>query len=198
MTRLLTLAVVLAGAPAFAQPRTELSLLAGYTSSAEIDQKARGIEQLELESGFWTWSVTAGRLFSPRLGVELSFAQQGAAITIGTGAASADLFDVKLQQLHANVVYAFAKEGARFAPFAFAGLGAAFLDARDLDRETKFAWDVGAGLKWFPGRTFGARVQIRYNPTQLGDESSDFCDPFGFCQGSFQQFELVAGGSIRF
>lgn len=198
MKRLLPLAIVALALPASAQSHTELSLLAGFTSSDDIEQKARGIETLELSSGFTTWSVTAARFFSPRIGVEVSFAEQDAAITIGTAAGTAELFDVTAQQLHGNFVYAFAKEEARFVPFAFAGLGLTFLDARELPGETKFSWDVGAGLKWFPGRTFGARLQARYNPTRLADESSEFCDPFGFCQGSFQQFEVTGGVSIRF
>jgi opacity protein-like surface antigen len=194
----LTLALALVASPAFAQQHTELSLLAGWTSSSDIEQKARGIEGLELESGFTTWVFTAGRFFSPRLGVEVSFAEQDTEIVIATSAGSADLFDVTLQQVHANFVYAFAREGGTLTPFVFAGLGAAFLDASETDAETKFAWGLGAGLKWFPGSTFGARVQARYVPTRLDDAASDICDPFGFCQGSFQQFELTGGISIRF
>lgn len=198
MRRLLGWALVAFAVPASAQARTELSLMAGFTSSDDIDQKARGIQTLELSSGFTTWAVTAARFLSPRVGVELAFAQQDAAISIGTAAGSAELFDVTLQQLHGNLVYAFAGDEARFVPFALAGLGATFLDARELPGETKFSWDVGAGLKWRPGRTFGARLQARYAPTRLGDEGSDFCDPFGFCQASFRQFEVTGGVSIRF
>lgn len=198
MRRLLAFALVALAVPASAQSHNELSFLAGFTSSDDIEQKARGIETLELSSGFTTWSVTAARFFSPRVGVEVSFAEQDAAITIGTAAGTAELFDVTAQQLHANFVYAFAGQGGQLTPFVFAGLGAAFLDARELDGETKLAWDLGAGLKWFPGSSFGARLQARYVPTQLNDAASDICDPFGFCQGSFQQFELTGGVSIRF
>jgi len=35
-------------------------------------------------------------------------------------------------------------------------------------------------------------------PTMLNDESSDFCDPFGFCQGSLNQFEMTGGLVLRF
>jgi len=198
MKPLLALALLTAAAPALAQSRNELAVQVGFTSSSEIDQRTPGIQTLELESGFATWSFTAGRFFSSRFGVEVSFADQDASIVIGTSAGSAELFDVTLQQLHANAVYAFSKDGRRLTPFVFAGLGAAFLDASELDGETKLTWDVGAGLKWFPGRTFGLRAQVRYNPTRLNDESSDVCDPFGFCQDAFQQFELAGGVSIRF
>jgi hypothetical protein len=33
----------------------------------------------------------------------------------------------------------------------------------------------------------------------VGDDSDgDFCDPFGFCQGSLQQIEIAAGAVVRF
>jgi len=32
----------------------------------------------------------------------------------------------------------------------------------------------------------------------LNDASSDFCDPFGFCQGSLKQFEILGGVVLRF
>ena len=79
-----------------------------------------------------------------------------------------------------------------------AGLGATFLSAEDLESETKLSWTLGAGVKWFPSKRLGARLQARYAPTLLDDSSSDVCDPFGFCQGSLHQFELMGGLVLRF
>jgi hypothetical protein len=43
------------------------------------------------------------------------------------------------------------------------------------------------------------RAHVRYKPTMLNDEeSADFCDPFGFCQGTLHQIEFAAGGVVRF
>jgi opacity protein-like surface antigen len=196
MKRLAALAFLLAASPALAQ-RTELALLAGYTSAGSIDKTAVGIQSLEVGGGF-TWGLQAGRFFSRHVGAEVSWARQESQLVISTSSGSTELFDVKVGQLHGNVVYQLGAEEAPLKPFLFAGLGATFFSAPDLDGETKLSWGVGAGLKWFPRKSVGARLQARYNPTQLNDESSDFCDPFGFCQGSLQQFEVMGGVVFRF
>ena len=97
--------------------------------------------------------------------------------------------DLKLHDI-GNTVEAGVRSVAR--------LGATFLSATDLESETKLSWAAGGGLKWFPSKRVGARVQARYAPTVLGDSSSDVCDPFGFCQGSLHQFEFMGGLVLRF
>jgi hypothetical protein len=42
------------------------------------------------------------------------------------------------------------------------------------------------------------RFLARYTPTYLNDGSSDFCDPFGFCQEWLHQVELTGGVIFRF
>ena len=196
MRSLAALAFLLLAAPAFAQ-RTEVAVLGGYTTSGDIDQKALGIQQLEVKGSF-TWGVEAGHFFSDHAGVEASWAQQQSALKIGTAAGSADLFDMKLGLLQGSFVYQFGGADAGVRPFVLAGLGATFLSATDLESETKLSWAAGAGLKWFPSKRVGARVQARYAPTVLGDSSSDVCDPFGFCQGTLHQFEFMGGLVLRF
>jgi opacity protein-like surface antigen len=159
--------------------------------------KAASIEDLQAGGGF-TWGVEAGLFFSDHFGFEASWVRQESAVRIGTTDGSADLFDMKLSQLHGNLVYRFGPDNARLVPFVLAGAGAAFLSADDLDGETKFAWTLGAGLKWFASERVGLRAQARYVPTMLDDESSEVCDPFGFCQGSLSQFELMGGVVLRF
>lgn len=190
------LVCLLTASPALAQ-RTELALLAGYTSAGSIDETAAGIQGLEVGGGF-TWGFQAGRFFSPHLGAELSWARQESDLAISTSSGSAELFDVNVGQLHGSFVYQLGGESAQVKPFVFAGLGATFFSSSGLESETRLSWGLGAGLKWFPKKSVGARLQARYNPTQLNDEASDFCDPFGFCQGSLQQFELMGGVVLRF
>jgi len=196
MKRLLMSCFVLAAAPAFAQ-HTEVSLLAGYTTAGDIDKKAVGIQELKFDGSF-TWGATAGHFFSNHLGAEVSYARQDSGLVIGTPAGSAELLDVSLGVLQGSFVYQLGSENARFRPFFLAGLGATFIDSEGLEGETKFSWAVGAGLKWLPGHRLGARIQARYAPTQLNDSGSSFCDPFGFCQGSLHQFELLGGVVLRF
>jgi opacity protein-like surface antigen len=196
MRTILAAALLLGASPAFAQ-RTEVSVLGGYTTPGDIEMKAAGIEELEAGGGF-TWGVEAGWFFTDHFGFEASWVRQEGAVTIGTAAGSADLFEMNATLLHGSVVYRFGPDNARLVPFVSAGAGAAFLSADDLEGETKFAWTLGAGLKWFASERVGVRVQARYVPMMLNDESSEFCDPFGFCQGSLNQFELMGGLVLRF
>ena len=152
-------------APAFAQ-RAEVSVLGGYTTPGDIDMKAAGIEELEAGGGF-TWGVGPAGSSPTTSGFEASWVRQESAVTIGTTAGSADLFDMNATLLHGSVVYRFGADNARLVPFVLAGAGAAFLSADDLEGETKFAWTLGAGLKWFASERVGVRAQARYVPTML-------------------------------
>lgn len=175
----------------------EVALLAGYTTSGGIDMKAVGIEALEI-AGSFTWGLAGTHFFTRRWGAEVAWTRQDSALVLGTADGSADLFDVDVNVLHGSVVYRFGSEDARILPFALAGLGATFLSAPDLDGETKFSWAVGGGARWLASERMALRVQARYVHTHLNDSSSDFCDPFGFCQGSLGQFELTGGVVFRF
>ena len=102
-------------------------------------------------------------------------------------------------QLHGNAVRQFGAEDARLRPFVFAGLGATFLSADDLQSETKLSLGLGGGVKYFPWKAIGLRGHFRYKPTLLNDEDAGrFCDPFGFCQGTLQQIEFAVGAIVRF
>ena len=91
------------------------------------------------------------------------------------------------------------RAGGHCSLFAFAGLGATFFSAIDLPSETKLSWGLGGGVKYFPWNGLGFRAHFRYKPTMLDDEDAgNFCDPFGFCQDTLQQIEIVAGGVVRF
>jgi opacity protein-like surface antigen len=193
---LLACLIVLSAAPAYSQG-FEAAVVGGYTTPGGIDHSALGITDLKLRGSF-TWGASASYFFSPRLGVEASWARQESALRIGTAAGSADMFDVNVDQLHGSLVFQMGCPEARVRPFLTAGLGAAFFSAPDLEGETKLSLGLGAGVRWLPTSRLGARLQARYTPTHLNDASSDFCDPFGFCQGWLQQFEMTGGLVLRF
>lgn len=197
MKRMLLFALATLMTPPLWAQGTELSLLGGFTSAADIEKKAIEIKELKLKSGL-TLGGAVTHFFSPHVGAEVSFAHQQSALTLTTATGEADLFDVNIGQFHGSFVYQFGVDGARVRPFLFGGLGATFLSASYLDGETKLAWSAGAGLRWFPGKMTGLRLHVRYNPTRLNDANSEYCDPFGFCQDSLKQFELMAGLVLRF
>jgi hypothetical protein len=184
-------------APAWAQS-WEVSGLAAYTPSVALDRQAPELSGLDIRGGF-TWSVQGARLFTPHWGAEVLWTQQSSAQQIGTEAGTADLFTMTVRQLRGNVFHNFGGVDARLRLFVFGGLGATFFNADDLESETKLSLGLGGGVKYFPWKGIGIRGHVRYKPTMLNDEDAgDFCDPFGFCQGSLQQIEFAGGAVIRF
>ena len=200
--RPLVLALLVAlgvAAPLPARAQTwEVSGFIGVTPSADLDRLASGLDQLSIRDGF-TWGAQAARLFTPHWAAEAMWTEQSSALEIGTADGTADLFNITIGQVQGNVVYYFGRPDARLRPFAFAGLGASFFHAADVPSETKFSWGFGGGVKYFPWEGRGFRVHFRYMPTALNDEDAgDFCDPFGFCQGTLQQIEFAGGAVVRF
>lgn len=176
----------------------EVSGLAGYTPSSALDRRAPELRQLDISGGF-TWGVQGARFFAPQWGAEVLWMQEMSAQRVGTSTGSADLFALTAEQLQGNFVYRFGGSEAPLQPFAFAGIGATFFRADDVASETKLSLGFGGGVKYFFSRFVGVRGHVRYKPTMLNDTASgDFCDPFGFCQGSLQQFEFAAGAVLRF
>ena len=198
LTALATAIILLAlSAPAWAQS-WEVSGLAAYTPSVDLAREASELSGVDIRGGF-TWGIQAARSFTPRWGAEVLWTEQSSAQQIGTGAGTADLFTMTVRQLHGNVFHNFGGADARLRLFAFAGLGATFFSADDLESETKLSFGLGGGVKYFPWKAIGVRGHFRYKPTMLNDEDAgDFCDPFGFCQGSLQQIEFAGGAVVRF
>jgi opacity protein-like surface antigen len=196
MKRLLTLLVVLAAAPAFSQG-LEVTALGGYSTAAGLQHDARTVDDLKLKGSF-TWGASVGFFLSPHFGVEASWARQDSGAELTAAETSAEIFEVTIDRIQGSFMYQFGGADSRWRPFVSAGAGAAIFGSTDIEGETKLALNAGAGLKWLPSKRFGARLQARYTPTHLHDASSDFCDPFGFCQDWLHQFELTGGVVVRF
>jgi hypothetical protein len=191
------IAMLVPTSPAGAQS-WEASGLGGYTPSASLDRRAPELDGLDIRDGF-SWGAQGARQFTPRWGAEAVWMQQASALELGTSEGKTDLFEMTLRQLHGHVLYHFRSDAAQLRPFVFGGVGATFFSADDLESQTKFSLGLGGGIKYFRWNAIGVRAHVRYKPTLLNDdESGDFCDPFGFCQGILQQIEFAAGGIIRF
>jgi opacity protein-like surface antigen len=176
----------------------ELSGLAAYTPSVALDRRAPELSQLDLRGGF-TWGVQGARSLTPHWSAEVLWTEQSSAQQTGTDAGTTPLFTMTIRQLHGNVVHDFGGAAARLRLFVFGGVGATFFSADDFESETKLSFGLGGGVKYFPWKAIGLRGHVRYKATMLNDEDAgDVCLPFGFCQGSLQQFEFAVGAVVRF
>jgi len=187
--------LVFISSPAWAQ-RLELAPIISYTTPATIDQTADGVDDLEI-SGSTTWGARGSYLLTNRVAVEGLWTYQPTHVMMTAGGSKAELFDMSVNQLFGNVVYQMGSGLARLQPFVFGGLGATFLEATDVDGETKLAWDVGGGVKWFVNRRFGIEGRVRYKPTELR-EGSGTCGPFDFCQGTLRSVGITTAFLVRF
>jgi hypothetical protein len=196
MKLLLTLICVAAAAPASAR-QLELTPLASFSTSAQIDQTAATVDDLTINRGF-TWGAQGTYFVTTHLGVEALWAYQSTVMSMSTNSGTSDLFTMNTNQIHGNMVYQFRDGLAVLRPFVFGGIGATLFSAPDLESETKASWTVGGGLKWFVQQHVGLKAQARYTPTELSDTSATVCDPFGFCQGSLKKLEFAGGAVFRF
>jgi hypothetical protein len=199
MTRLLTFAgVLLLWAPAARAQSWELSALAGYVPAVDLEQQSPDVDEVSIGGGFM-FTIQGARQLTPNWGVEASFTQQYSSYDITMNGETGSLFSIDIAQVHADVVYEFGEAARRLRPFVFGGLGATFLGARDVPRETKLSFGAGGGAKMWLSPNVGIRAQAKYRPIVLGDdEAGDFCDPFGFCQSMLRRLEFAAGVSFRF
>jgi hypothetical protein len=188
--------VLLVAAPASAQ-RFEASGLFGYTTAGGLEPVARELEGYEIGGGF-TWQGQFDWFLTPHLGLEGSWAQREGPLRLSTSSGSGELFEIDMAQVFGSVVYQWGTSDTKLRPFVLGSLGATFFESDDIPRETKLAWAVGGGAKLYFHDRLGIKLQAKLNPTLLNDESSDFCDPFGFCASSVSSFELLSGIVFRF
>ena len=189
--------ITLLCAPSAAAQSWDVSAMTGYALPAELDQATRGVDSTSVGGGF-SWQLAIGRNFGSRFGAEAFWMEQFTSYRVEAGGETGTLFKMSMIQLHGNFLYHLGGAGSRVQPYALVGVGSTFFSATDLEKETKFSMGVGGGVKMFIRDEIGLRGQFRYKPTFLNDSQSDFCDPFGFCQSTLNQFEFSGGVTFRF
>lgn len=174
----LALALLLAAVPSRAQ-HFELAGMAGFTTKASLEIGQGDIQSIQVKDGF-SWGLSAGYYFNPHYGFEATWSQQST--SINDDITGLDLVDVNVNQIIGDFVFQFGLEDAKLRPFILAGAGATIFNFEDpFDSKTKFAWDVGGGVKYFANDKFGIRLQAAYKPTLVDQEPGGYwCDPF-FC-----------------
>ena len=166
-------AMLAAGVASAQDPRVEISGLAGWTFSDGVTGAAATVPGVGTFNGIepkdsFSWGLTAGFFVTPNVQVEFLFDQQQSKLAV-PARARVDIGDMSVSNYHGVLAYNFGASDAQVRPFVFGGLGAtrygsltftgAAGQARELGGETQFSTTWGAGLKLYPGKSFGIRLQ---------------------------------------
>jgi opacity protein-like surface antigen len=197
--------------------RFEMGAVVGWTSSDGVSGAAATVPGLGVFNGLepgdsFSWGLWAGYRVSDALSLEFQFGRQESQLS-AFGTASIVLGDMAVENYHGVLAYHFGAPAARVRPFVLGGLGvtrytqltfSAADQPRRIGGDTRFSTTWGAGVKLWPGRAVGLRLQARWTPTHIkADTSGWWCDPYWGCYVLSEaqyanQFELAAGLSLRF
>jgi opacity protein-like surface antigen len=212
MIRRLTFMVavgVLAGSAAWTQePRVELSGTAGWTFSDGVSVGANDNSPIRVDpKDAFSWGARLGFNLSPNVELGFLFDMQK------TDLEASGIVNVSVPQTlynyHGYFAYNFGDSDASVRPYILGGLGATQFGSLDtalgqIAGETKFSSTWALGLKMFPSRNFGIRLEGRWTPTYIKSDAAGYwCDPYWGCYAVADaqyanQFELSGGITLRF
>jgi outer membrane protein W len=216
----LAVAAVLVGGPAWAQEtRFELGGLGGWTlsdgvstSSAILAGDGNLYNRIDPKDSF-AWSVTVGYHFTENWEIEFLYDQQQSKLEVG-GTTTKEIGDFNIKGYHGAFSYHFGDERSTTRPYIFFGAGATDYpglsftalngQTRTIGGNSKFSGTFGLGVKAYPGKHAGLRLQARWTPTYIkSDTEGWWCDPYWGCYlvGNAQysnQFEFTGGLTLRF
>lgn len=124
----------------------------------------------------------------------------------GTGS-DIRVFTLDTNQYFGNFQYHFAGREKSLRPFLLVGGGATNLSParQGVTSATRFAFDVGGGVKYNFTRRFGLRLQAKWSPVYITTTNAGYwCDPFwGGCWAVgdnhyLNEFDATAGLTLRF
>jgi Outer membrane protein beta-barrel domain len=211
------LIVLVAAAPAFAQPRVELSGIIGWTFSDGVTGQAvpaldgNIYDELDVADSF-SWGFGIGVLTSDNVEVGFMYGRQESRLD-AKGTNTVEIGDMAVSTYHGYFAYNFGPADSPVRPYVLGGLGATTYGSVPFDvggrvgeteGNTQFSTTWGAGVKFVPSRGIGARAGIQWTPTYIkSDAAGWWCDPFWGCYvvGDAQysnQFSFNGGVIVRF
>jgi len=209
-TTLMAALAAFAGSTAWAQdPRVELSGTAGWTFSDGVN--VGSIDDSPITVGpkdAFSWGARIGFMVTPNVEIGGLFNLQSTDFEVEGYGLSATVSQ-KVYNYHGYLAYNFGESDASVRPYLLGGLGATQYGSLDTavgttSGETQFSSTWAAGLKIFPGRNFGIRLEGRWTPTYIKSDAEGYwCDPYWGCYTVAEaeysnQFELSGGITLRF
>jgi hypothetical protein len=137
--------------------------------------------------------------------IEVYLSHQNTRLTTSGIYTGSPLFDLAIDYYHIGGLYMFPTDGlpAAFRPFVSGTFGLTRMTPApsDLNSETRFSISLGAGAKYYFGKTLGARLDVRGIYTAIDGNTAVFCS--GGCtikvnSSGFIQTEVSAGLIVRF
>ncbi len=199
----------LLGTSAFAQdPRVEVSGTAGWTFSDGVNVGAIDDSPIRVDpKDAFSWGARIGFNLTPNLEMGALFSLQSTDLE-ASGIVNRSIGQT-IYNYHGYFAYNFGDPEAKARPYLLGGLGATQYGslstaAGDIGGETQFSTTWAAGLKLFPGKNVGIRLEARWTPTYIKtDPAGYWCDPYWGCytvgEAEFSnQYELSGGIILRF
>jgi outer membrane protein W len=212
------LATLVLASPAWAQEkRVEVSVLMGWTFADGVDGQSvvtpSGIfDRIDPKDSF-KWGLGVGVLATENAEVGFLFGQQMTTLQAG-GTTTVDIGDTNINTYHGYFGYNFGDSDAKVRPYLLIGAGATNYGGIDFTRangqsgtigsETQLSSIWGAGVKFFPSPSVGARFGILWTPTYIKSDAVGYwCDPYWGCYtvGDAQysnQWDISGGITFRF
>jgi len=161
-----------------------------------------------------SFGLSLGYFVNETTEVSFEFNRQASTLEV-SGTRTREIGDMNVDGYHGVFTYHFGESDAAVRPYLSLGLGAttisniSFIDvsgrAREINGETRFAGNLGLGLKMYPNNgKFGLKLGAKWTPTYIkSDPGGYWCDPYWGCYvvGNAQymnQFEFAGGVSLRF
>lgn len=188
--------------------KLEVTAFIGGQTNGGMDLSTLLFQRIDVKNGR-TSGLSAGYLLGDRYGLEFLWSYNKAntvAQPRGSGS-EITIFTLDTNQYLGNFIVHFAPREKALRPFLMAGAGATNLSpARDgVSNSTRFAWDVGGGVKYNFSRHFGLRLQAKWSPVYLTTTKAGYwCDPYwGGCwtvgdNHYLNEFDVTAGITLRF
>jgi hypothetical protein len=211
------LIVLVVAAPAFAQPRVEISGILGWTFSDGVTGQAvlagdgNIYDEIDVADSV-SWGFSFGVLATEGAEVGFMYGRQESRLDV-LGTNTVEVGDMAVTTYHGYFAYNFGAADSPVRPYVLGGIGAttygsvAFTRAgvsRETEGNTQFSTTWGAGVKFVPSRGIGVRAGLQWTPTYIkSDAVGWWCDPYWGCYvvGDAQysnQFAFNGGVIFRF
>lgn len=209
--------VVVSAAPAFAQPRVEISGIVGWTFSDGVTGQAilagdgNIYDAIDVVDSF-NWGFGIGVLATENAEVGFMYGRQESRLDV-TGTNTVEVGDMAVSTYHGYFAYNFGAADSPVRPYVLGGIGATTYGSvpftragvsRETEGNTQFSTTWGAGVKFVPSRGIGVRAGLQWTPTYIkSDAVGWWCDPYWGCYvvGDAQysnQFAFNGGVIFRF